>query len=249
MLQFTFEDMRITCVIPARYNSSRLPGKPLADICGKPMLWWAYQNALKIDDFDNVICAIDDARVESACKTLGMSYIMTSSDHPNHISRVWEVSEQISSDYYVCINGDEPALDSDNIMSMLPNSISQDPFVMCAMRKLTKPAETMDSSKIKVVVDAEGRGVYMSRSPVPYPGGTLLFDHNKYVGIEVFNKKALDFFNSSKPGKIELIEDIDHLRFIENRVPILFREVSSDAISVDTPKDLEKVRLLISSKL
>ena len=241
--------MRITCVIPARYNSSRLPGKPLADICGKPMLWWAYQNALKICDFDSVICAIDDERVETICKNYEMSYLMTSPNHPNHISRVWEVSEKITSDYYVCINGDEPALEPNNVISMLPKTISQDPFVLCAMRKLTNPAETIDSSKIKVVLDAEGRGIYMSRSPVPYPGGTLLFDHNKYVGIEVFNKKALDLFNYSKPGKIELVEDIDHLRFIENRVPILFREVSSDAISVDTPKDLEKVRLLISGKL
>jgi len=243
------DPMKTVCVIPARFSSSRLPGKPLADICGKPMLWWAYSNALNAHGLDDVVCAIDDPRVESVCKELGMRYVMTSLDHPNHISRVWEVSEKIIADHYVCVNGDEPALDPSNISALIPSTLHDAAFVLCAVRELTDPAETVDFSKIKVVIDAEGRGVYMSRTPVPYPRGTLLFRYNKYVGIEVFNKQALDFFVKSTPGEIELIEDIDHLRFIENRIPIQFKHISSESISVDTPKDLEKIRLMFQSRL
>jgi len=213
------------------------------------MIWWVYNNVSSLSIFDKVVCAIDDERVEAVCRDLGMQYIMTSPDAPNHISRVWEVSERMEADYYVCVNGDEPALDPHNVSSMMPSAPSDDAFVMCAMRRLTDPAETVDFSKIKVVVDAKQRGIYMSRTPVPYPRGTLSFEYNKYVGIEVFNKKALNLFNIYEPGKVEVIEDIDHLRFIENRIPILFRYVDSEAISVDTPKDLDRVREMISKGL
>ena len=240
--------MKMIAVIPARYSSTRLPGKPLADICGKPMLWWVYKKISTMDVFSDVICAIDDDRIEAACKEYGMKYLMTSDSHPEHISRVHEVSEHIEADYYICINGDEPLISEQCILPVLPNEKHEEPYFSGAMRVLSSPAETLDFSNIKLVTTGEGRCVYMSRSPVPYPRGTLFFDYKKYMGVECFNKAALDFFVNTPMGKIERIEDIDHLRFLENGVNMYFREVESDSISVDTEKDLEYVRKVIEAK-
>ena len=242
--------MKIIAIIPARYQSSRLPGKPLADICGKPMLWWVYQRICQIDSFEKVVCAIDDERVETICKQYGLNYVMTRNDHPEHISRIHEVSTMIEADYYVCINGDEPLITPDCILPVLPKTLHSDkPFFGGAMRKLTDPAETIDFAKIKLVISEQtGRCLYMSRTPVPYPRGTLLFNYKKYIGVECFNKQALDFFVSTPMGDLERIEDIDHLRFLENGIELHFTGVDSESISVDTPKDLEKVRKIIATQ-
>ena len=102
--------MKIICVIPARYASTRLPGKPLKEICGKPMLWWVYQQVSKLDYFSDVICAIDDERIKAMCQVYNMKFVMTKSDHPNHIARLQEISTKIDADYYMCVNGDEPLI-------------------------------------------------------------------------------------------------------------------------------------------
>ncbi len=243
-------DMKIIGVIPARYQSSRFPGKPLADICGKPMLWWVYNNVNKIRAFDSVICAIDDPKIQEMCENLGMRYLMTSAGHPNHISRVHEVSEKISADYYLCINGDEPAVAEECIIQVIPEKLSTEPYFGGAMRRLTDPAETLDSANIKLIVSEKtGRCLYMSRAAIPYPKGSLDISYKKYVGIECFNKQALDFFVNTPMGELEKIEDIDHLRFLEHGIELHFNFVHSDSISVDTPKDLEVVRKMMEAYL
>lgn len=242
--------MKIVAVIPARYSSTRLPGKPLKDICGKPMLWWVYQQVSKISVFDEVVCAIDDDRIKLMCEEYGLKYIMTKPDHPDHIARIHEVSERINADYYMCINGDEPLISKECILPVVPKEICEEPFFGGAMRELTNPAETIDFAKIKLVVsDMTGKCMYMSRTPVPYPRGTLLFKYKKYVGVECFNKKALDFFVETPMNDIEKVEDIDHIRFLANGIDLHFNYVDSESISVDTPKDLEKVRMMIAEKI
>lgn len=241
--------MKIIGVIPARYQSSRFPGKPLADICGKPMLWWVYQQVSKVECFDEVVCAIDDPRIEEICIKYNMKYVLTKSDHPEHISRIHEVATKIQADYYMCINGDEPLISKECILPVVPKETVTAPYFGGAMRILTDPAETIDFAKIKVVVSDTGRCLYMSRTPVPYPRGTLLFQYKKYVGVECFNKAALDFFVNTPMGSLERIEDIDHLRFLENDIDLHFNYVESDSISVDTPKDLEKVRKMIEATM
>lgn len=117
------------------------------------------------------------------------------------------------------------------------------------MRKLTDPAEVINFANIKLVVSNTDKCLYMSRTPVPYPRGTLDVTYNKYVGVECFNKAALDFFVSKPMGDIEKAEDIDHLRFLENDIDLKFTYVDSESLSVDTQKDLEKVRLMIKETL
>ena len=240
--------MKIVAIIPARYDSSRFPGKPLADICGKPMIWWVYQQVSKTKVLDKVFCAIDDERVEKVCIEYDINYIMTSNNLPEHISRIHEVSQKVQADYYICVNGDEPLISPLCIEPLLPKELHTEAYFGGAMRKLTSPPEVIDSAKIKVVMSDTGRCLYMSRTPVPYPQGSLLFIYNKYVGVECFNKKALDFFVNTPMGSLEKIEDIDHLRFLENGINLNFTYIESESISVDTPKDLEKVRKIILSR-
>ena len=241
--------MKVIGVIPARYQSSRLPGKPLADICGKPMIWWVYQRVKEVSEFADVFVATDDERIAAVCEKYDMHYAMTSPDLPEHISRIYEVSEKVEADYYVCVNGDEPLISSDCIRAVLPKKGDKRYYYSGAVRRLTDPAETIDFANIKVVLTDQGRGIYMSRTPVPYPRGTLLFQYYKYVGIECFTKEGLDFFVSTAQGMAEKAEDIDHLRFIEHGKEIHFTLVESESIAVDTPKDLEKVRLMIQEKI
>ena len=240
--------MKIVAIIPARYASTRLPGKPLADICGKPMLWWVYQQITQIKEFDEVICAIDDTRIQTICEEYGMQYIYTKNDHPNHIARIHEVSTKIEADYYFCINGDEPLISKDCIIPLIPNKIIKEPYFGGAMRTLTSPSETIDFANIKLAVNEKGKCIYMSRTPIPYPKGTLMISYKKYVGIECFNKAALEKFEDSPMGILEKAEDIDHLRFLENGIPLYFTEVESESISVDTLKDLEFVRSIMKNR-
>ena len=144
--------MKIVAAIPARYASTRFPGKPLADICGKPMLWWVYQQVSKISVFDEVVCAIDDPRIQEMCEKYGMKYVLTKENHPEHISRIHEVATKIDADYYMCINGDEPLISKKCILPVVPKEIVSDPYFGGAMRILTDPAETIDFAKIKLVV-------------------------------------------------------------------------------------------------
>ena len=238
---------KIIGIIPARYQSTRFPGKPLADICGKPMIWWVYQQVIKVSRFSDVLVAIDDDRIRAVCEIYGIKYIMTKNNHPEHISRIHEVSEKIKADLYVCINGDEPLISPLCIEQILPKPCPSGFYFGGAMRKLTNPSETIDPANIKIATSGDGRCIYMSRTPIPYPKGTLLFDYNKYVGIECFSKEALDFFVQHQQGTLEKIEDIDHLRFLEAGKELVFTYVDSESISVDTPKDLEKVRIILSS--
>ncbi len=241
--------MKIVAVIPARYASTRFPGKPLADICGHPMIWWVYNRVKKISEFSDVFVATDDERIKKVCDEYNINVIMTRNNHPNHISRVHEVSEKVNADFYMCINGDEPLVDIDSIKKIIPTKVNDKEEVFIgARRKLTDPAETIDSANIKMVIGNNDLCMYLSRTAIPFPKGTLFFDYWKYVGIECFNKKALDFFVSTNMGNVEKVEDIDHIRFLENGKKIYFKEVKSDSISVDTPKDLEKVIKMIKEK-
>lgn len=241
--------MNIVGIIPARYNSTRFPGKPLADICGKPMIWWVYSRVLQVKQFSDVFVAIDDERIRKVCEDMDIKYMMTRNDHPEHISRIHEVSEKIQADLYVCINGDEPLISPHCIEQALPLHKPVGVYFGGAMRKMSDAAETLDPSRIKVVVSDTGRCLYITRASAPFPKGSLMFAYNKYVGIECFTKAALDFFVSTPQANLERIEDIDHLRFLEHGQELHFSYVDSESISVDTPKDLEKVKMLMENEL
>lgn len=236
-----YNQAKVIGVIPSRYNSSRFPGKPLADILGKPMIWWVYQQALKAKELDDLIVATDDQRIENVCKRFNMKCIMTDSSHDTPTSRLYEVSTKIEGDYYVFIGGDEPLIDPKAINAVVIEARSSQCDVTHAMTKIKTAPEVIDFTNIKVVVSTKGMLLYTTRSPLPYPKGGLDFDYMKFVGVGAFSHKALELYNSVPRSKLEKIEECDLLRFIDQGMDVKMVEVTCRNVSVDTKKDLEKV--------
>ncbi|MBR6666353.1 MAG: 3-deoxy-manno-octulosonate cytidylyltransferase [Lachnospiraceae bacterium] len=240
--------MNTVIVIPARYASTRLPGKPLMDIGGKPMIWWVYEKCKRVSGVAQVIVATDSTLISDECKRLGMQYIITAEHHTNHVMRLAEVAESLEADYYVCVNGDEPLVDEYNIQEVIPDRVESGMYAGYSIRPLTSIAEATDTSNIKVVRKINGDVMYLSRMIIPYPKGGGEVQYFKLVGIECFNKRALQFYASTPMSPLERIEDIDHLRFIEHGIPIHTTIINSESISVDTPKDLEYVRKMLCNE-
>jgi 3-deoxy-manno-octulosonate cytidylyltransferase (CMP-KDO synthetase) len=241
--------MKIIGVIPARYASSRFPGKPLADIHGKPMVWWVYQQAKKVASFNSVVVATDNQQIFDTCQNYSISVVMTSADCPTPANRIHEISCKIDADLYVEINGDEPLIEPKTIESVIPSKIADtQPYVGSLYSIITDAIDVIDPTNLKVIIDHNSRSVYISRAPIPFPKGSLNFTYKKYIGIVAFNKSALDFYTATPRGEIEIAEDMDLLRFIENGIPVHFNEVNCKTISVDTEKDLIKVRNILSSR-
>jgi 3-deoxy-manno-octulosonate cytidylyltransferase (CMP-KDO synthetase) len=242
--------MEVLGVVPARYASSRLPGKPIVDICGKPMIWWVYQAAIKVKEFSKVIVATDDERIVDVCNQYGMEVVLTSPDGACLIDRLHELSERFDYDYYVSINGDEPLIESEIVHFVLPDYVEKDkPLVRGLMREFTDPVEVIDPANMKIVCNERGKLLFISRSPIPYPHKTGEFTYKKYVGVECYNKTALDIYNEKTPGPIEKIEDLGTLRFLENDVDVYYTLIQSHSLSVDTVRDLEKVRHIMKERL
>lgn len=238
--------MKIVAIIPSRYQSSRFPGKPLADICGHPMIWWVYNQVRKVKEFESVYVATDDERIKKVCEENDMNVVMTSSNHNSSTERVFEVAGKINSDYYVVINGDEPLIDPKVIRKIIPTKKEKDKFYVAnIMTEIKSASEVVDFTNIKVVVDKNNYAMYFSRSPIPYPKASLDYKYYKHVGILIYSYEALKFFAKTKKGKIEKIEDVNEIRFIENGKKIKMIKAKANSLSVDTPKDLNKVISII----
>ena len=232
--------MKIIGVIPARYESTRFPGKPLADICGKPMIWW------------EVYVATDSKKIESVCKNFGMNCILTSEHHPTGTDRVGEVAEKIPAELYVNIQGDEPLIEPKTIKAAIEPFYRDETLqTVNLMTRINNPVDLINFTVPKVIA-SNGRGIYLTRTACPYPKGNLNFTYYKQVCVYVFKPDALKFFcdYGKKYGKstLESIEDIEILRLIENGYPVKYVEVNSDTIAVDTPKDLQRVRDFLKGK-
>lgn len=242
--------MKIIGVIPARYESSRFPGKPLADICGKPMIYWVYQSAKKVNDFFDVYVATDDIRIEKACKENKINVIMTSSKHKTGTDRVGEVASKIEADLYVNIQGDEPLIEPEVIKQAIdPFYTNPDLKITNLMTKINNPVDAINCTVPKVITNKDNIGIYLTRALAPYPKGSIDYHFYKQVCVYGFTKDALDYFCQHDRGKIEQIEDIEILRFIEGGFKVQYVEVESRSVAVDTKKDLEKVRKIMERNL
>ena len=246
--------MKIIGVIPARYQSSRFPGKPLADICGKPMIWWVYQQCMKVEDFDEVYVATDDDKIFSACTELGIKVIMTSDTHRTGTDRIGEVARKIPADLIVNIQGDEPLLEPATIKAAIePFYHNPDLQISNLMAKITDPIDVVNCTVPKVITNRDGIGVYLTRATAPYPKGSLDYAYYKQVCVYGFKPEALQFYcdygMTYGKAKVEAVEDIEILRFIENGYKVQYIEVDSETVAVDTPNDLAKVRAIVEAKI
>lgn len=241
--------MKIIGVIPARYNSSRFEGKPLADIHGQPMIWWVYQQAIKVKEFEAVYVATDDERIKNVCDKLGINVIMTSDVHKTGTDRIGEVAQIINADLYVNIQGDEPMIEPETIIEAIkPFYHDKELQVSNLMTVIKDPVEVVNFTVPKVITNINGIGVYLTRSAAPYPKGIIDYNYYKQVCVYGFTPNALEFYCNTPRGKVEAIEDIEILRFIENGYKVQFVEVVSDTVAVDTPNDLAKVIKIMNEK-
>ena len=234
--------MKILGVIPARYASSRLPGKPLADILGKPMVWWVYQAAKQSPLLDELVVATDDERILAVCREYGMNAVMTRADHDTPTARIQEVSCLLPADLYLQIMGDEPLIDPKAFELILPKTLPDDPYYVAGVtNRMEHPADVIDFSNQKVVCNARREILLISRSPIPYPKGTADFEYEKITGIQLFSKKALDFYAATPKSALEKAEENDLMRFIENGHTVHAVLSPYKTVSVDTPKDVDIV--------
>ena len=203
--------MKVIGIIPSRYASTRFPGKGISDICGRPMIWWVYHCFVKAKGIDEVYVATDDQRIGDVCDQWHIPWIITSDSCPTHLERLYEVSKKITADFYICVNGDEPLIESSCIESLVPCS-DIDPnssYFANGMMELVDPIDAYDTSKIKIATDMFSYGLYMARTPIPFPKGRSDFKLKKFVGVQCFTKKALQFVKDTPRGYLESIEDID----------------------------------------
>lgn len=235
--------MKILCVIPARYASTRLPGKPLADIAGKPMIQRVYERACLAARPDEVLVATDHETVYQAVRSFGGAVMMTSKDHATGTDRLAEVARQYPGvDVIINVQGDEPLIEPD-IIDDLAAAFDKDPGLMMATLRtpLTDEVEMHNPNQVKVVTDLAGYALYFSRSLVPYPrlkGEAAVYKH---IGIYAYRRDFLLRYAGMPSTPLERSESLEQLRALENGYKIKVLTTEFQFVGVDTPEDLAKV--------
>jgi 3-deoxy-manno-octulosonate cytidylyltransferase (CMP-KDO synthetase) len=241
--------MRVIGVIPARFGSTRLAGKPLAEIHGKPMIQHVYEIASIA--LDNVVVATDDQRVCAAVQSFGGTALMTNPDHVSGMDRVAEVANEFNADIVVNVQGDEPLLDPlmiDECVNALQDCVHVE---LSTIVKEIGAESYNDPSVVKVVRDTAGRALYFSRSLLPYPRNRpddfRVFEH---IGLYAYRKACLVRLSKLPPSPLERIEGLEQLRALENGIAIQVVETKSERelVSVDTQQDLDKVRRILANR-
>jgi len=239
--------LNIIGVIPARYGSTRFPGKPLADINGKPMIQWVYENASKSKLLNNVIIATDDKRILNKALSFTDNVVLTSRKHKSGTDRICEVVKDFHCDIVVNIQGDEPFIVPANIDLTVKALIDNpDAVVATAAVKFCNKNDVYNTDKVKVVFDLNNYALYFSRSIIPFQRNNMAVF--KHVGLYVFRKEFLLHFALMKRTKLEIAEELEQLRILENGYKIKIVKVSKDSISIDTEEDLKKLKLLMKDK-
>ena len=239
--------MKFLGVIPSRYASTRLEGKPLKDICGHTMVEWVYKRALK-SKLDGVVVATDDERIVDEVKSFGGNVILTRKDHINGTSRIAEVCETYS-DYDVIVNiqGDEPLIEPDMINSIIDSFIEDNTIPMSTLKyKLTDMAEIENPNAVKVVTDKNDFAIYFSRSVIPYSRNLNMDNYYKHVGIYGYKRDFVMEYAKMASTPLELSESLEQLRVLENGYKIKVLETPYKIIGVDTQEELERVREYIT---
>lgn len=235
---------RAVGIIPVRYESTRFPGKVLADIGGKPMIQHVWEKAEQALLLDALIVAADDQRVIDAVRSFGGQAVLTSPDHPSGTDRMNEAVQPFKTDIVINIQSDEPLL-APAMVDMLVTALSEDKnLLMATLRKRIRDEKQIrDAHTVKVVVDSRDFALYFSRSPIPcHRGVSSPATYYKHIGIYGYRKDFLSVFSSLPDSSLEAIEGLEQLRALENGYKIKVLETPYDTIGVDTPEDLEAVR-------
>ena len=234
--------MKVLCVIPARYASTRLPGKPLKDIAGKPMVVRVYERASQAGLVNETLVATDDERIKTAVEAAGGKAMLTRADHATGTDRLAEVAEAYPEvDLIVNVQGDEPLIDP-GLIDELAGLFANEPELAMATVKteIEDEAEQKNPNNVKVVCDKAGYALYFSRSLMPYPrkGGCPVYKH---IGIYAYRRDFLLHYAKMEPTPLEQAESLEQLRALENGYRIKVVETKAKFVGVDTVEDLERV--------
>ena len=244
--------MNIICVIPARYGSTRLEGKPLKDICGKPMIQYSYESAKRSKYLTQVIVATDDRRIVDAVQAFGGQAFLTAIDHKTGTDRIAEVARRIEADIVVNVQGDEPLIDPRQIDEAIEPIIEDASLQACTLcRKLRADEDLHNPNSVKTVFDRQGNALFFSRSLIPYPRKKEGHQAYEHIGIYVYRKDFLMRYVEMPQTPLELSESLEQLRILENgiRLKVVVTRYEEIIRGVDTIEDLEAVRKVIQARL
>jgi len=230
-------------IIPARYGSSRFPGKPLALIAGQPMFRHVYQRAARCPELERVVLATDSRRIAAAAETHQVPCVMTRPDHPSGTDRVLEAAELLAvpeNAVVINIQGDEPALHP-AMLSQLAQAFRSPDVQVATLISPMDPAEIHDCDQVKVVVDCRGDALYFSRAAIPHARDDAPAAYFRHIGLYAFRMTALRHFVALGPGRLEQTEKLEQLRLLENGIPIRTVLTEHRSLGVDRPEDIAAV--------
>jgi 3-deoxy-manno-octulosonate cytidylyltransferase (CMP-KDO synthetase) len=241
--------MKVIGIIPARYKSSRFPGKPLALILNKPMIIWVCEIVEKALGKENTFVATDDKRIEKTVLEHGYNVVMTSENCLTGTDRLWEVAQKNEADIYVNIQGDEPTLDSNEILRIVEVKKQYPNFVVNGMTKITENEDPSNVNLPKVLINNKNELIYMSRLPIPGVKSNGKPTYYKQVCIYAFNFNELEAYGTCKEkAYYEKFEDIEILRFFDLGKKIKMVETMTTSLAVDCPSDLNVVESFLKKK-
>jgi 3-deoxy-manno-octulosonate cytidylyltransferase (CMP-KDO synthetase) len=241
--------MKVVAVIPARYGSTRFPGKALAGIAGKPMVQHVFERARGAQRVSRVVIATDDERILHAVAGFGGEAMMTRGDHRSGTERVAEVAAHVEADVYVNVQGDEPLVEPAAIDALVAAMEEESVSVAALCTPITEPGDIMDPNVVKVVTDFEGNALYFSRAPVPWVRDekqAVAMQHRKHLGLYAYRRAALLEFPTLPPGELEKLEQLEQLRLLENGYSIRVVETEYNSIGVDVPADAARVEQILA---
>lgn len=238
----------VAIVIPARYKSTRLPGKPLVDIHGKPMIQHVYEKAKQVDGVDIVLVATDDQRVADVVEGFGGRYIMTSEHHSSGTDRLTEVMQHVFADIYINLQGDEPLVRPSDISYLLAGMISDSSVEVGTLCHKINAIEAENPNSVKVVVNTNGDTLYFSRAPIPYAQHKEFAEYLKHVGVYAYRRDVLEKYSSLPNAMAAQAESLEQLRLMVAGIKIRAYQVDPTGPGVDTPSCLERVRSILEGK-
>jgi len=253
--------MTAIVIIPARYDSTRFPGKPLYPLKGMPVIQHVYKNSKLARLADDVIVATDSEKIFERVFAFGGKAIMTDKKHPSGTDRLAEVATSVDYDIIVNVQADEPLIRPEMIDDVISILDDKRAFIGTLIKKIKDPKEIADPNVVKVVFDKEGFALYFSRAPIPFHRDEWkslseirnskfeIRNFYKHIGIYSYKREALLSLASMVPTELEKIEKLEQLRALENGMKIKIKETLFETYGVDTPEDLERVEKCLSTSL
>ena len=238
-------------IIPARYGSSRLEGKPLLKACGKPIIQWVWEKACNVPMVDRVIIATDDDRIFDACKAFGAEVEMTSTNHKSGSDRIAEVAKRHSEIAYIInLQGDEPLIEQENIELVIKGIKFDDKAdISTLVREITDENELNNPNLVKCIFDVNNYAMYFSRAKIPYERNVGKSKFYGHLGIYGYKKEALFKMTNLAQTTYEMSESLEQLRALQNGMKIKVSIVKNVPVGIDTQEDFEKFKAMVENKV